>query len=196
MNSYVTHTAILVNSIDSVAKFFLERRFHLNEPETFEGEGTREIYIGDNNQNSSTILLVEPAGEGPYKAALKKRGSGIHHVGVNVENLVEYCTGLGRFGWLLHTHSLKSVPKLQTAYLVRPGVPLMLEVHERSMAARMPSLLTEIGLAGALKYLPMVESIRPENVQITQSKTEEIVFETIGGSFSLKEILAYDRKSE
>lgn len=196
MKSHLTHVAILVNSIERVARFFAERNFHINSPESFESEGTREIYVGNNNKNSSTILLVEPMGEGPYNKALKKRGAGIHHIGLDVENLADYCVGLGQAaGWLLHTHSLRSIPKLRTAYLIRPSVPLMLEVHERICKERAPSLLTGIRLECDEKFSSMFASIGCGNAQITSASLGGVIFETLNGNFSLQDVLAYDRKS-
>jgi hypothetical protein len=192
MKAHLTHTTVLVYSVDRVAEFFKQKHFHINLPDVFESEGTREIYVGDFNENSSKILLVEPYGEGSYKKALKKRGAGLHHLGLDVDNLVEYCTALGQSGWLLHSHSLLSAPKLKTAYLVRPGVPLILEIREGRQKTYSPSLLKGMSIPVAKQYWAMIEALGVENAKVTPSESKNVVFETQSGQFSLREILASD----
>lgn len=194
IKSYVTHTAILVKSIDKVAVFFQDRGFHINKAESFSHEGTREIYIGDLNKNSSNILLVEPEGEGPYKTALEKRGQGLHHIGVDVENLIEYCTVLGRQGWLLHTHSLKSIPQHKTAYLARPGVPFLLEVRERLNSNNLPPLLLSVSLPNISIHQKLIDSIHSQNLHFKESTKNEIFLETIAGSCLMSEVIKSERK--
>ena len=196
MRSHLTHTAVLVHSVDRVAEFFAKKGFRLNAPEVFENEGTREIYIGDLDKDSSKILLVEPHGDGPYRRALHKRGPGLHHLGIDVENLVEYCTMLGRVGWLLHSFSLISATKYQIVYLVRPGVPLMLEVRENGTTQRSPALLHGLTLARLTKHKPMIRAMGLENVRIYLATSGGVVFKTSKGRFSLKEVLARDKRGK
>jgi hypothetical protein len=192
--AHLTHTAILVHSVDRVAEFFAKKGFHLNPPEVFENEGTREIYVGDFDRESSKVLLVEPHGLGPYQRPLQKRGPGLHHLGIDVENLVEYCTGLGRVGWLLHSYSLLSASKFQTAYLVRPGVSLMLEVRGARAKKYPPSLLLGLRIPQVAKHRAMVKAIGLENASISASSSGSMILETVRGRLSLKDVLASGKR--
>ncbi|MEZ4744345.1 MAG: hypothetical protein R3B45_18155 [Bdellovibrionota bacterium] len=66
MKSVLNHIAILVNDIDYIVK---KKNFSsdlLGEIEEFPSEGTRELYIGKNDQ-MGRLLLMQAVGEGPYK---------------------------------------------------------------------------------------------------------------------------------
>jgi hypothetical protein len=75
------------------------------------------------------LLIVEAIGIGPYQRAIEKRGPGLHHLALNVSDLEEFILSLSGSGWLLHPHSIASM-KYKTAWLTRPGMPLLIEVHQ------------------------------------------------------------------
>lgn len=192
MKSFLTHTALLLRSAENGASYFKELGYCINETEIFEGTNTKEIYVGDHSKESSLILLMEPSGDGPYSKALHKRGESLHHLGLDVENLNQYCKELGKVGWLLHTHSLESIPKLKTAYLVRPNMPVMLEVHERVQIERHPSLLSKIGFPELPALAPMLAAISCVNAEIiTSSKIDEVEFFTSKHSFKISDIMSF-----
>ena len=74
---------------------------------------------------------MEPIKPGAYQRALEKRGSGLHHLAIDVLNIETYIESLAGSGWLLHPKSVKTIKEFQTAYLARPGFPALVEVGER-----------------------------------------------------------------
>lgn len=189
MKAYLTHTALLVRSAEKAAVYFKEQGYTVNETEIFEGTNTKEIYIGDISKESSLVLLMEPSGEGPYKRALNKRGESLHHLGLNVESLSEYCKVLGKAGWLLHVYSLESIPKLKTVYLVRPNIPVILEVHERVTTNKLPSLVTQVTFPEIDGLSRMLDSVSCENANFTAStETHEVIISTSKQHFTVSEI--------
>jgi hypothetical protein len=141
----LTHVALLVQSVRSSAKTLEPHGFHIGPEEKWDGEGTLEIYVGE-KQNTSRLLLMEPVKEGAYTRALKKRGPGLHHIGVDVLSLESYIDELSGSGWFLHPKSLKTIRDTQTAWLVRPGIPFMVEVQERESLKSAEKFISKIEL--------------------------------------------------
>ncbi len=80
----LNHVALLVPSVVRAAEALRGYGFSIGEVEEWEGELTREIYVGYGAKAS--LLLMEPAGEtGSYRRALEKRGPGLHHLAVDVQ---------------------------------------------------------------------------------------------------------------
>lgn len=123
------HVALLVPSVRKAADYLRNFDFQIAKEEEWEGEGTREIYVERDKPNS--LLLMEPIKDGAYRRALSKRGPGIHHVAIDVMNLELYLESIAGSGWLLHPVSIKTIKQSQTAYLARPGFPMLIEVQER-----------------------------------------------------------------
>lgn len=82
----LNHVAILVRSVDSAATFLSSYGFHTGPKETWDGEGTAEIYVGCEDQTAK-LLLMEPVKQGAYTRAMEKRGPGLHHIAIDVMNL-------------------------------------------------------------------------------------------------------------
>lgn len=147
MSLSLDHVALVVRRLEPV----LERLEGLDAGpiEDFPSEGTREVYLG---AGLARLLLMEPTNAGgPYGRALAKRGSGVHHVAVNVPDLEGF---LGRVrGWLLVPACLRDLVKTRTAWLARPGVATLLEVHEAEPAEGMP-LVELVELPGPLPVDP------------------------------------------
>jgi hypothetical protein len=121
MNMIVDHLAVLVKSVAHSAEGLRRQGIHVNSPEDFPGEGTRECYVGD-PALLSRLLLIEATGEGPYLRALQKRGPGVHHFGLQSQNLeadVEYILGLG--------YGIRDRYE-NTVWLAKKGLPLV-ELH-------------------------------------------------------------------
>ena len=125
-----SHIALLVRSVDRAAQLLAGNGYKIGPREEWEGEGTAEIYVGDDNDDSR-LLLMEPIGPGAYQRAMQKRGPGLHHIAIDVPALQEYVVGLGGTGWFLHPKSVQTIPKTKTAWLARPGMGLLIEVQER-----------------------------------------------------------------
>lgn len=124
-----SHVALLVKSVEHSGEFLRNLGFAVGPSEDWEGEGTKEIYVGGEKGNS--LLLMEPAKPGAYRHAMEKRGPGLHHLAIDVLNLEEFLLSLGGSGWLLHPSSIKTMAQSKTAYLARPGFPALIEVQER-----------------------------------------------------------------
>ena len=130
MKSVLNHVAILVESIEEVLERELFPANLLGEVEEFESEGTRELYTGS-NEEMGRLLLVQAKRDGPYQAALNKRGPGLHHIALDVSNLDDFVDHLAGSGWLLHPKSLKFYNSHKQVYLSRPGTPVLMEIQER-----------------------------------------------------------------
>jgi len=147
MSPPVDHVALVVRRLEPV----LERLEGLDAGpiESFPSEGTREVYLG---AGLARLLLMEPTNtEGPYARALAKRGSGLHHVALNVPDLEGF---VGRVrGWLLVPGCLRDMAETRTAWLARPGVATLLEVHEAEPAEGTP-LVEQVELPGPLPVDP------------------------------------------
>lgn len=131
MKSYLNHIAYLVESIEeSLAKADYPQDL-IGPIEEFPSEGTREVYVGKPDQLGK-VLFMQAIGEGPYQAALEKRGPGLHHVAIDVENIDAYIEQLSGSGWYIHPKSLGYYRDHQQVFLCRPGTVLMIEVQQRT----------------------------------------------------------------
>lgn len=165
-----SHVAILVPSVRKAADYLQQFDFQIGKEEVWDGEGTKEIYLEHGKNNS--LLLVEPIRHGAYQRALEKRGPGLHHLAIDVQNLESYIESLAGSGWLLHPMSIRTIKQSQTAYLARPGFPGLIEVQERkelterSLFVEGISLKMESSMAGLLKFIGL-ESIVKASVEPT-----------------------------
>ena len=71
------HTAILVENIEEVVTSWSLDDANLQSVEEFESEGTRELYVGQ-DEKANRLLLIQPTSKGPYLRAFEKRGAGLH----------------------------------------------------------------------------------------------------------------------
>jgi hypothetical protein len=125
----LSHIAILVLSVERAAQSLDHYDFKVEPPAEWEGTGTKEIYIEVERPNS--LLLMEPIAPGAYERAMKKRGPGLHHIGIDVDHLLEFVEFIQKFGWCLHPISAQTMTTIKTAWLYCPGFPSLIEVHER-----------------------------------------------------------------
>lgn len=138
------HAAVLVRSIENSAALLSgllgADMPSANEIEEFEGEGTRELYLGDFDKQSGLLLLMQaldPAGEAPYARALAKRGPGLHHLGMHVSDLAGMVGEAADLsGWssvgVLDRHAEFCRGCKKTEWLFCRGVPTLLEVSQAS----------------------------------------------------------------
>lgn len=132
MKSVLNHIAILVESIEST---LAEKSFSnelLGPIEEFPSEGTRELYVGHGNQ-MGRLLFMQAIGDGPYKSALEKRGPGLHHIAIDVEDIDLFVDQLAGSGWCLHPKSLKFYKESKMIFLCRSGTPILIEINERKL---------------------------------------------------------------
>lgn len=158
-NVFIDHVAILVTSIEEFGKR-LPPGLQPQEIEEFEAEGTREQYVLPENSYSGALLLMQPKGEGPYKRAMQKRGPGLHHICIKIENLSEYLTSIAQSGFLLHPKSIETM-KRGTAYLCRPGIGFIIEVEElgKNNDLKKPSIIESLCLKLEKKELEICQNI-------------------------------------
>jgi len=145
----LSHVAFVVSSAARSAAVLSGRGYPAGPTEEFPGEGTREIYFGDPALRGR-LLLMEPIGDGPYRRALQRRGPGLHHIGLDVENLEAFVDDLGGSGWYLHPRSLVTLRKSGTAWLARPKGPALIEVRQAGAAGAAFISRLEVPAAPAL----------------------------------------------
>lgn len=112
------HVAVLVEDIEQSLSELGDLANQAGPVETFEAEGTREVYVGTGR---SKLLLLQAIGPGPYQRALEKRGPGLHHLAFMAPKPKELLASLP--GWFLHPHTLES--QAHTLWACRPGLPLL-----------------------------------------------------------------------
>jgi len=139
-----SHVALLLPSVEKAAAHLRSLGFETGAPEVWEGEGTKEIYVGKGHSNA--LLLMEPWRAGSYRNALEKRGPGLHHLAIDVAELETFLSSLTGSGWLLHLNSVATISKTRTAYLARPGFPGLIEVQEKNLEPTGPAFVTGIEL--------------------------------------------------
>lgn len=123
----VNHIAFLVNNIEAAA----QRLPDFCRPqgiETQPTEGTRELYV-EIEDSTVSLLLVEAIAEGPYRRALKKRGTGLHHIGCLTDSLERHLDWVMKHRLLLHPISMHTM-KHGGLWLCRPEVPFLIEIVE------------------------------------------------------------------
>lgn len=143
MKSVLNHVAILVESIEAALEAQPFTTDLLGEIEEFPSEGTRELYVGNDNQ-IGRLLLMQAIGDGPYQNALNKRGPGLHHIALDVLNIDEFVTNLSGSGWLLHPKSIEFYKSHKQIYLSRPTVPVLMEIQERKRLIDNESFIEEL----------------------------------------------------
>lgn len=176
MTDGLDHVALLVASVEGARARCLELGLVAGEIEAFEGEGTRECYVGGPSQSARLLLCEATDPDGPYGRALRKRGPGLHHIALNVSNLNDYIEDLGGSGWLLLPQSLRTIRDGKTAWLARPGIPFLVEVHERSRAAR-PPFVTKLEVPGGPRLGLRLARLAPASVPwagLTTSEDERL----------------------
>ena len=154
----LSHIAFLVPSVGKAATVTKNYDFVSGPPETWEGEGTIEIYVGPSSKNGR-LLLMEPAKQGAYLRALNKRGPGLHHVAIDVLNLEKYILQQAGSGWLLHPRSLQTIRESKTAYMARPGVDTLIEVQERAEFPDQPNFISLLEMPIMASQSKMIERI-------------------------------------
>lgn len=138
MQTILSHVALLVSSVDKSALYLSAQGFKCGQAEVFESEGTKEIYVGDYQDQSGLLLLLEPIGEGPYKRAMDKRGPSLHHIAIDVLDLKEFLVEAEKVGWQLHP-----ISDSKTAWLFLKGLPLI-EVHQKKVLSHKPFQISEL----------------------------------------------------
>lgn len=120
------HVALVVEHLEPVIGRLDHVADQVGTIEDFPTDGSREIYVG---AGAARLLIIEPTtAASPYARALATRGPGLHHVGLHTADLDTFLQEVRR--WLLHPVSARTIPRVDTAWLARPGVPTLVEVYE------------------------------------------------------------------
>lgn len=137
------HVAVLTESLEASLALAMARGLKPGGIQAFPGEGTREAYVGDLGW-VGRLLFMTPHGAGPYERALRRRGPGLHHIGLTTEDLEAYVASLAGSGWHLLPQSLATIREARTAWLCRPSVPVLIEVCEGIRSPSMGTLVARL----------------------------------------------------
>ncbi|MFN8412341.1 MAG: VOC family protein [Anaerolineales bacterium] len=132
MKIAINHIAILLPSLENAIKTLLKDGIEPENLQRFASEGTEESYAGSEHLQAR-LLLMSPIGSGPYERALKKRGSGLHHIAIDVDDLQQFIHKMSAIGWLLHPSSLEKYKAGLPIYFARPGIHTLLEVEHKEI---------------------------------------------------------------
>lgn len=182
----LNHVALLVPSVKRAAAVLEQYQFLVGPAEEWEGEGTLEIYVGDRDSTGALLLLMEPVKEGAYTRAMQKRGPGLHHLAIDVLNLESFINDLSGSGWLLHPKSLHTIKNTQTAYLARPGTPMLIEVQQRETLSSKPGFVQTIEMPLSSRDSQMLKELGLE--QITPSESENSWIQMSGIRLNFKDL--------
>ncbi len=158
MESCFSHIALLVPSVEASAQFLKSRGLEAGTPETFESEGTKEVYVGSYATQTGLLLLLEAISDGPYKKALEKRGPSLHHIALDVLNIEKFVMKAQRVGWKLHPTSEQTM-EYQTAWLFLKGVPTLIEVHQKKELSSKPSKVSLVEIPIVKDQIPIFAGI-------------------------------------
>jgi hypothetical protein len=165
----LSHIAFLVDSVHEAAEVPAKFGFPVGPAESWEGEGTLEIYVGDPS-HAARLLLMQPEKEGAYKRALRKRGPGLHHIAVDVLDLEGYILSLAGSGWLLHPRSVETMKEVKVAYLARPGFPALIEVQERESLTTAPFFIRRFEMPIVPDQARLLQALGVTEVEASEDK--------------------------
>lgn len=142
------HIAFLVTSLDDALEEMDQFDLEKQAVQSFPGEGTRECYLGAPSL-AGRLLLIESAGDGPYEDALARRGPGLHHVALAVEDLDGFIAQVVCASpWLVHPRSFETRQQVNTIWLARPGVETLVECMEVNELSEKAHAVEHITIAG------------------------------------------------
>lgn len=171
------HIAILVSSINAISQTLPSSctRHAIEEQPT---EGTLEQYITVGDANIPAILLLQAIAGGPYSRALKKRGTGLHHVGCVCTSIDEEIASGRLRPLLLHPISLQS-RKNGTVWFCRPGLPYLIELTQDPKQDAIQHEKVILQLPKSMK-IPEYACVLSPNLMVKTAKESLIVIE-VGG---------------
>jgi hypothetical protein len=156
------HVALLVASIEETLKR-LGLPADPSAIEEFPAEGTRELYLGDEG-TPGRLLLMQAIGPGPYERALRKRGEGLHHLAVCVDDLTAFTESMSGTGWFLHPQSLRTMKRFKQVWLCRPGVKTLIEVSKGNPAYHEDPVVTRVGVSVGAGLAGLVSALSIDTV--------------------------------
>lgn len=165
MKLHLHHVAVLTGSL-SAAEASLPPELKRLEVNTFPGEGTKEQYIELFDPPGPSLLLMEPVGDGPYRRALQKRGSGLHHFGLFTDSINDAVNRFASRGLLLHPITLKTRGQ-GVVWMCRPGVPFLVEIVAAESLEETEPPLFDMAIPGVegdcIQWIPGVSISRSDD---------------------------------
>jgi len=186
MKSRLSHVALLVPSVETSSTILQARGFSPGPPETFESEGTREVYVGSYTEQSGLLLLLQAISAGPYARAMAKRGPSLHHIAIDVLDVLEFSKTVQSIGWQQHSINQQSL-EYKTAWFYSKGIPTLLEVHQKMELSEKPLMVSGIELPITPDQLRQFQKIGLEDVVSVRSQIcfkiqgQELSFDQIAG---------------
>ena len=141
----LNHVAVVVRSIENFIKENNISEDFIGDIDTFEAEGTREVYIGE-QASSAKLLLMQPIAPGPYKRALQTKGEGIHHIALEVLDIADFLGNMEGSGWAVHVKSWNLYKNTKTIFLVRAKEKVLVEIMEVKKLSSGSPFITELGI--------------------------------------------------
>lgn len=152
----IDHVALLVRSVERSAEALARLGVgDIGEKESFPGEGTAEVYVGAARRGAK-LLLMEAIGPGPYQRALEKRGPGLHHVAIVVDDVPAAVARAVEAGW-------RSMKTGKVSWVGRTGLPLVELVPRGTTSAPLVSevaLPLPVDVTSALAALGLATFVR------------------------------------
>lgn len=168
INMFLDHIAVLTADLqrqsDALPAFCRKGAI-----ESFPKEGTQEQYVAL-TKHSPKLLLLQPIAAGPYARALKKRGPGLHHLGVKTPSIQALVPQLCEQGLLLHPISIQTLAQ-GVVWLCRPGMTFLIEVSEGRATANFDTLT--LGLPQG-SHIPDFGQVLFANAQIQAAPTDQL----------------------
>lgn len=162
----INHVSVLVGNVREAAAKLQPAGYAMRPYETFAAEGTEEIYIGPENHDA-LLLLQAPNGPGPYLNAYQKRGVGLHHIALDVANILDFSHDMADLGWLLHPNSLQNYQHKRAIFFARPGVHVLLEVNEKQPHPQ-PRFINQINVPVTKGHEKYIENLHITGLQVAQ----------------------------
>jgi len=124
------HIGIAVRSLDA-AKIYEALGLHVEHTEVVESQGVRTAFlsVGDSN-----LELLEPTGpESTIAKFIEKRGEGIHHICLRVDDLESHLVRLKAEGYrLINEHPVPGAHGCRVAFLhPSAGNGVLIELSEK-----------------------------------------------------------------
>lgn len=189
MTSTLSHVALLVPSVDASARFLNSHGIATGEPESFDSEGTKEIYVGSYDQQRGLLLLLEAISAGPYQRAMEKRGPSLHHIALDVRDITAFTEKAQSSGWKLHPVS-EDTMAYKTAWLFLEGISTLIEVHQKKELSQKPSKISKVHLPLQQSQMPLFqgiglgEVITPDNEVLLVIDGHQFSFQSIASGQS------------
>jgi methylmalonyl-CoA epimerase len=130
MKPTLDHIGIAVRSLDA-AKIYEDLGLTIDHVETVETQKVRTAFL---SVGDATLELLEPTGpESPIAKFIEKRGEGIHHICLRVDDLESHLAALQAKGYrLINEHPVPGAHGCRVAFLhPSAGNGVLLELSEK-----------------------------------------------------------------